>query len=287
MDNTVTIDSPLIKQVEEDFPLQWLELGDRIFSYREKGPKDGRVMVLLHGIGSASGSWAHQLKNLSDRYRVIAWDAPGYGASSVLSVDTPKAADYAAALGDFLAGLNANPEILIGHSLGALMAGAYAAGGAVIGKALILADPANGYGGADEAVRAEKMSARLNNMNKLGPEGLAAARSSVLLSATSSDDALAMVRWNMSKLRVDGHAQAAHMLAHGDLIADAGKYNGPVLVMCGGEDSVTPEAGCRKIAAAYSNADYQTLPNVGHASYVENPAQFNQAVLSFVEARNA
>jgi len=269
--------------IEEKFPLRRIEVGARIFSYRESGPAERPVMMLLHGIGSASGSWAHQMESLSDRYRLIAWDAPGYGGSSVLPEEAPSAADYAAALVEFLGALEVQPDILIGHSLGALMAGAYAANGGHIGTALMLADPANGYGAADAEERAEKLSARLANMDKLGPEGLAAARSAAVLSPNASKEALEMVRWNMSKLRIDGHAQAARMLAGGNLIADAAKYDGPVLVLCGGEDAITPKERCEKIAAAFSDAEYKTLPGVGHVSYVENPDQFDQAIISFVE----
>lgn len=287
MDTISSIDTTLIEWVDEKIPLRRLEVGERVFSYRVQGPENGPVIALLHGIGSASGSWAHQLGNLSGQYRVVAWDAPGYGASSSLLGETPSAADYAAALGDFFAGMNVVPEILIGHSLGALMAGAYAGDGGIIGKALILANPANGYGAAEESIRNEKLSARLGNMEKLGPEGLADARASALLSDDASPEALEMVRWNMSKLRIEGHAQAAHMLAGGNLISDAQKYSGRVLVMCGAEDTVTPEAGCRKIADAYPNAEYLTLPGVGHASYVENPDQFDQFVLDFVGGGDA
>ena len=96
-----------------------------------------------------------------------------------------------------------------------------------------------------------------------------------------------MVRSNMSQLRIDGHEQAARMLADGNLIADASAYDRPVLVMCGSEDKITPEDGCRKIADAYAKARYHTLPGVGHASYVEQPDQFNRAILSFVEGIDA
>lgn len=276
-----------VNWVDEKFPLRKLTQGDRVFSYRSHGPVDAPVIAFLHGIGSASGSWAHQLAELSDRFRVVAWDAPGYGNSSSLQANSPSAADYASALGDFFTGLKIVPEILVGHSLGALMAGAYAAGGSEIGKALVLANPANGYGAADAAVRDEKLSARLGNMEKLGPKGLATARSSALLSANGSPEALEMVRWNMSQLHIDGHEQAARMLVNGNLIADASAYDRPVLVMCGSEDKITPEDGCRKIADAYAKASYRTLPGVGHASHVENPTQFNQAVLDFVEGIDA
>src|SRR5437763_516788 len=36
---------------------------------------------MLHGIGSSSRAFRHQLKALSDTFDVIAWDAPGYGQS--------------------------------------------------------------------------------------------------------------------------------------------------------------------------------------------------------------
>jgi len=278
MNNLSAIDN----WVDEIFPLRELVLKGRVFSYREKGSLAAPAIVLLHGIGSASGSWAYQVHDLSESYRLIAWDAPGYGASTALPEDAPIAADYAVALTDFLAALDVEPDIIIGHSLGALMAAAYAVAGGAIGTALVLVDPANGYGAADKAVRDEKLVARLANMDKLGPEGLAAARASALLSADASPEALALVRWNMSRLKIDGHAQAAHMLAYGHLMGDAAKYAGPVLVMCGGVDTVTPEEGCRKISAAFQNAEYRTLPGVGHASYVENPAQFNKAILKFV-----
>ena len=55
----------------------------------------GPALCLLHGIGSQSGSWVRQLEALAPRFRVIAWDAPGYGDSDRLAADSPVAADYA------------------------------------------------------------------------------------------------------------------------------------------------------------------------------------------------
>jgi len=277
----------LIEKVERRFPIRRVETRTGIISYRESGTSNDRVIVLLHGIGSASGSWLGQLDKLSSDYHVIAWDAPGYGASTALLNDRPNATDYAEVLINFLLSLEIKPYVIIGHSLGALMAGAYAVNNGAIGLALILANPANGYGAADKSERDLKLSTRLANMKTLGPQGLAEARSSALLSADASDEALELVRWNMSMLSVGSHSQAAYMLASGNLMEDATRYSGPVLVMCGAADTVTPEEGSKKIAAAYSNGHYQTLPGVGHASYVEDPTLFNSTVISFVERLNA
>ena len=62
--------------------------------------------VLLHGIGSASGSWLAQLQQTRAAQglaaHVLAWDAPGYANSTALPMDTPVAADYALRLWQWL-----------------------------------------------------------------------------------------------------------------------------------------------------------------------------------------
>src|SRR5205809_4471238 len=50
-------------------------------SYRETGV--GQALVLMHGIGSGAAGWLFQLETLKG-YRLIAWDAPGYGDSELL-----------------------------------------------------------------------------------------------------------------------------------------------------------------------------------------------------------
>ena len=164
---------------------------------------------------------------------------------------------------------------------GALIAGNYAKMHAEL-PALVLANPANGYGAADKETRAEKLLMRLTSMEKLGPKGLAAARSSVLLSDNASEGAQALVHWNMKKLNPIGYAQAAHMLTNAHLVGDAPSYAGPVLGMGGDKDTITPEVQCRLVADAYTNKRYKTLLDVGHASYIEDSLQFNKKILTFI-----
>ncbi|NVM79647.1 pimeloyl-ACP methyl ester carboxylesterase [Duganella sp. SG902] len=57
--------------------------------YREAGPADAPVVVLLHGFPSSSHMFRHLIPALADRYRVIAPDLPGFGLS-----DMPPLADF-------------------------------------------------------------------------------------------------------------------------------------------------------------------------------------------------
>jgi len=50
--------------------------------YREAGPADGPVVLLLHGFPTSSHMFRNLIPTLADRYRVIAPDYPGFGQSA-------------------------------------------------------------------------------------------------------------------------------------------------------------------------------------------------------------
>jgi pyruvate/2-oxoglutarate dehydrogenase complex dihydrolipoamide dehydrogenase (E3) component/pimeloyl-ACP methyl ester carboxylesterase len=51
--------------------------------YREAGPKDAPVVLLLHGFPASSFQYRELIPRLGDRYRVIAPDLPGFGFTEV------------------------------------------------------------------------------------------------------------------------------------------------------------------------------------------------------------
>ena len=55
------------------------KVGDVEFFYREAGPKDGPVLLLLHGFPTAGHMFRDLIPALAERYRVIAPDLPGFG----------------------------------------------------------------------------------------------------------------------------------------------------------------------------------------------------------------
>ncbi|TAJ18901.1 MAG: alpha/beta fold hydrolase [Dehalococcoidia bacterium] len=58
-----------------------LPTGIRI-RYDERGPRDGRPLVLAHGFSVGLEMWFPQMHVLSQQYRLICWDARGHGGSS-------------------------------------------------------------------------------------------------------------------------------------------------------------------------------------------------------------
>ena len=56
-----------------------VKVGDLDIFYREAGPKDAPVVLLLHGFPTSSQMYRNLIPALADNYHVIAPDYPGYG----------------------------------------------------------------------------------------------------------------------------------------------------------------------------------------------------------------
>jgi pimeloyl-ACP methyl ester carboxylesterase len=263
-----------LARLEAEFPARQITArtpdGAATVAMRERG--GGAALVCLHGIGSGAAAWFELAVALGGRARVLAWDAPGYGGSSALP-SQPRAADYAARLHDWLDALAIDACVLVGHSLGALMAAAAAHGDrAARIRRLVLLSPALGYGAPGrEAARARVHAERLRTLEQLGIAGLAAQRSQRLLGPQADERARRWVRWNMARLNPDGYRQAVELLCAGDLLADLPPPM-PVRVACGALDAVTPPESC-EAAARRCGVALELLPGAGHAIHLEQPAR--------------
>lgn len=247
-------------------------------AWRECGVGPGLPLVLLHGIGSNSRSWQGQLAHFGAGRRVIAWNAPGYAGSDPLPAPWPLPGDYAAALLALLDHLDIYRFLLVGQSLGAIMAAATAQQTPERVAAVILASPASGYGLRPGDNLPAKVQQRLDDLAALGPTGLAERRAGALLTGNASAEAHAIVHRAMSEIQPAGYLQATRLLATSRLARDVAGLAVPGLVVWGAQDTITPAPGCRLIADALPNAPGIEIPGVGHGFATEAPDLFNAAI---------
>src|SRR5260370_21111341 len=87
--------------------------------YRAAGDASNPAVLMLHGLGSSSAGYRAQFAGLSPEFHVIAWNAPGFGASSPISGHSAGIDDYADALEASLRALRVHPlSALVGSSWG-------------------------------------------------------------------------------------------------------------------------------------------------------------------------
>ncbi len=94
--------------------------------YLEGGPVDGPVLVMLHGFGGDKDNWTRFSRSLTNRYRVIAPDLPGFGDTARRpdgDYSVPAQRDW---LARFVAALGVDRFHIAGNSMGGHIAALYA-----------------------------------------------------------------------------------------------------------------------------------------------------------------
>lgn len=258
-------------------------VGDRRFTYLEEG--SGTPLVLLHGIGSAAGSWQHQVRELSKTFRVLAWDAPGYGDSSPVAPAEPDAGDYAAALEAFLEAREIDRFHLVGHSFGCVTAARFAKLHPDRILTLTLASIATGHAALPAEERERLKQSRLLDLAALGPRGMAEKRGPRLLGPGADAQTIRAVVETMSRVRPDGYTQAVHMLSGADTRADVRELPAAMRmqIIYGDADVITTPAQNEGVARERPGVPVHVLGGGGHAVYLEQPAAFNALLLSFMK----
>ena len=85
------------------------------------GPENGPALILTHGLSLSASSWNYQKRLLADRYRLFAWDVPGFGRTR-----GPSSGAYTMEMlaEDLQAVVNLTGDsavILVGHSMGGMI----------------------------------------------------------------------------------------------------------------------------------------------------------------------
>jgi pimeloyl-ACP methyl ester carboxylesterase len=261
--------------------LQKTLLEGKTVAWREAG--DGDALVLLHGIGGNSESWKEQLNKLCDRYRVIAWDMPGYGGSDGFGSFTPNVDAYSDTLAALLNFLDVKKAHILGQSIAALVAARFCVRNPDRIKSYLFAHGLTGLGSLEEEAREKAKRGRIEIFEALGPKRFAREKGPAIMSPDVSEEAREVAVGIMANVNPAGFRQAVEMLSTANLFEDTALIQVPSLVLCGADDPIAPENICRSVVAALPDAQFCLIPGVGHYSATEDPAKFNQAVLSFLD----
>ena len=248
----------------------------------EAGRADAPPIVLLHGVGANSMHWRFQLAGLSDRYRVIAWNAPGYVLSDALKTDNPDCKSFADALNDFLAALKLDRVNLVGNSFGTRVAQCFAIH--YPGRIIKLAMTGTGIGPrglSDE----EKQKVIATREAQIAKGGYAfGARVNALLAANATPETVELVREVVRATSPRGFMHGVKLgLVDGYAPEEvAPKLNFPVLMISGREDRVNPvDKNAAVLIKQLPQGKLEILDGVGHLPEVEKPDVVNKMLRDF------
>jgi magnesium chelatase accessory protein len=239
----------------------------------------GPALLLLHGAGAATHSWAGLLAQLSRDFTVIAPDLPGHGFSGAAVGAGMSLPGIAWRLTGLLAALDAAPAVAVGHSAGAAVLARMTLDGRIAPRALVAVNgaltPFRGLAGA-----LFPAMARALHWNPLAAPAVATAAIDpnavpLLIRSTGSDPPPEQVARYRRLFRSPGHvAGTLAMMAHWDLApleADLPRLAAPLTLLVGERDRAVPRAEAERLAARVPGARLVTLPGLGHLAHEEDP----------------
>ncbi len=253
-----------------------IRIGERELAYRDYG--SGRALVLLHAFPMDGRMWQATAEALADKCRTIVPDLRGFGGSDLGAGEVSIAgmADDVAVLLDHLA----LPRASVGGlSMGGYVALAFAARHRHRLEGLILADTR----AAPDSDKAR--AARADAIALVEKQGVAAYvdRQLPALLSPSADDAL------RGRVRELGQQSAAGVCAglralrgRPDRQPELAAIDCPTLVVCGTADSLSTPDEMAAMAAQIRGARLVRIPDAGHLSNLERPAELVAAIRNFI-----
>ena len=244
-------------------------------------------LVCLHGIGGDATSFRAQIAGLAGPgQRVLSWDMPGYGGSAPLA-----AMDFAALCERLCAALDElglTRVIIVGQSIGGMIAQEMAIRhpGRVAGLVLIATVP--GFGGRDDSFRDAFLAARLApldqgvGMGALAAEAIPAVLGPAVLDpavdSAIRDEAIAA----MAAIPESAYRQVLATLVSFNRRKDQHLITCPCLLIAGGKDDNSPARVMERMADRLPDAALLVIENAGHLVNSEAHRDCNKAIGAFL-----
>jgi len=257
-----------------------VEVGGLRIAYRREGA--GPPVVFLHGFFGDHRVWRRQFE-LADEYTVVAWDAPGCGASSI-PPERFRIADYAEVLAGFVGELGLGRPHMVGNSFGGTLALQLAVRHPAIPKSLVLADTYAGWSGSfSPEIVAQRLSQSLPDLD-LPPDQVVAKWMPGFVTPAAPKPVVEELAAIVAEFNPDGMRVMIQALAQADLRDELRNVAVPSLLLWGDQDVRSALGVAADLHARIPGSRLVVIEQAGHLSHVEAPERFNSELRSFLDS---
>ncbi|MEM2134692.1 MAG: alpha/beta hydrolase [Candidatus Jordarchaeaceae archaeon] len=242
--------------------------GKRIF-YESVG--QGLPVVFIHGSMGSHISWDLQ-RALSSNYNLIFLDLPGHGMSDPIEdeVSVKLFADYVA---EFVRGLGIESMVAVGHSLGGAICIQLALDYPELMRGLVLVGTGAKLGVLPTILEALKTNFRESVDLAIGSMAFAENADPKIVDLAKEE----CLKCN-PKVAYSDFA-ACNKFDVRDRISE---ISVPTLIIVGSEDKLTPVKWSRYLNEKISKSSLKIVENAGHMVMIEQPEEFNRAIINFL-----
>jgi len=240
------------------------------------------TVLFLHGIGGGAHSYDGNLSALPDGWRGLAWWAPGYGAGNTIGeMSFESLADAVIRLLD---AQRVDQAVIVGHSMGGMIAQEVVARYPARVRGLVLFATSAAFGGRDDTFRDKFLADRLKPLDQgLAPADFAGKLVGGMFGPATTAETKSKATASMAAVSPETYRAALTCIVRFDRRADLATISCPTLMLAAENDSLAPPRTMEKMATNVPGAQYACLEGVGHLANMEDPAAFNAAINRFLE----
>ncbi len=237
----------------------------------------GPPLILIHGIGGDADEWVFCFERLSQSHRVLALDLLGFGRSAKPLIEYT-IAGFVEVVEYFLRGLKIDRTAVLGESMGGWIAASFALKfPGMVGK-LVLVDSAGVWGDITTLPIDVRVSTR---------DHLREIFQMLFHDQRMVNDAFIDLAYHQHLERGDGYTidSVLRNAAGGREVLDdvIGNVAAPTLIVWGEQDRMIPVSVGHRLQKLIAGSKLEVIPQCGHLPALEQPAEFVQCVLEFLE----
>jgi len=242
----------------------------------------GPTVLMLHGIGGGHLSFAPQVETLASAgYRAVAWDMPGYGHSAPIEPYTFKGlAQSCIAL---IEALKCEHVVLVGHSMGGMVAQEVVARRPELVSRLVLCGTSPSFGKPDGEWQQAFIAQRTAPLDA-GQSMVELAELLVpqMVGPGSLPEGVRLATHCMGLVPAATYRRALECIVTFDRRANLPAITVPTLLVAGEHDRNAPPAVMKKMGDAIAHSSYLELKGIGHLQNLEAPEEFDGLLLNFL-----
>lgn len=242
----------------------------------------GPTVLMLHGIGGGHLAFAPQVETFASAgYRAVAWDMPGYGHSAPIEPYTFKG--LAQSCIQLIESLKVEQVILLGHSMGGMVAQEVVARRPDLVSRLVLCGTSPAFGKPDGDWQREFIAQRTAPLDAgKSMAELAEILVPQMIGPGSLPEGVRLATVCMGQVPAATYRRALECIVTFDRRGDLPNIHVPTLLVAGEHDRNAPPAVMKKMAGGIANSTYVEMKGIGHLQNLEAPDDFDGLVLNFL-----